>query len=126
VSDEIIPKYNDPILFGIENSFMTLGALTARGINFLVFYHLKTGKTYIEEEFHNEINGEFVLGLEEVKDDNLWIALVQKAQSSGLISIANILYCMDKLNISYDKKQIANLLTNASSEQDFKLIKEKT
>jgi hypothetical protein len=122
---EINTQYKNPILFGKDNGFMTLGLMESQGLKFLVFYDLSTGKVYVEETFTTTTNGEHVLGLNEIKEDSLWIALVQHAKSSGIVSIANIIRCLDYLHIPYNKKQLDNLIKNATTEDEHQQIKNK-
>jgi len=80
----------EPVLFGQDNRFMTLGKMEARGDIFVCFMDLTTGKTYVEEAFASWVNGERITGMDEVKDDNLWGMLTEAAQKYGVCAVKHI------------------------------------
>lgn len=92
---ELISK--EPVLFGQDNRFMTLGILRARGDVFTCFIDLTTGKTYVEESFASWVHGERIMMMDEVKDDSLWGMLTEAAQKYGLCTIVHISNCLKKV-----------------------------
>lgn len=88
----------EPVLFGQDNRFMTLGKMQARGDTFIVFIDLSTGKTYIEEAFASWVGGDRITGLDEVKDDHLWGLLTEAAQKYGLCMVRHIVDSLKKKN----------------------------
>lgn len=109
ITEHIKLDSKSPTIFGEANDFLALGKLLCRGDKFLVFMHLKTGKVYIEETFAKEVLGDFLVGLNEVKDDKLWGKLVYAANGYGLTSKAHILDCLKKLNIKIEKVPLLEL-----------------
>jgi hypothetical protein len=99
----------EPVLFGQDNKFMTLGKLETRGDKFIVFMDLTTGKTYIEEAFASWVGGERITGLEQVEDDHLWGLLTEAAQKYGLCMVRHMADNMKKVNVKV-KLNLAKLL----------------
>lgn len=88
----------EPVLFGQDNRFMTLGKMEARGDVFVCFMDLQTGKTYVEEAFAAWAAGQRITSMEEVKDDKLWAMLTEAAQKYGVCMVRHIADNLKKVN----------------------------
>ena len=108
----------EPVLFGQDNRFMTLGEMKARGDIFIVFIDVTTGKTYVEEAFASWAGGTKLTMLDEVKDDQLWGLLTEAAQKYGLCMVRHIADNLKKVNVKI-LEPIAKVLCLLPSDMNY-------
>lgn len=99
LQDNFKLESKEPLIIGDKEKFLILGKIGCRGDKFVVLISLETGKTYIEESYATNVNGQFVVGLNYINDDTLWNSLVYAANSYGLTSSQHIIECLQKLGI---------------------------
>lgn len=120
MSEKISLVSKRPVLFGEGNRFMTLGLMSCRGDKFICFMDVTTCKIYIEETFTTQVEGEFVVGLKAIEQDELWNKLLYASNSYGLTGIKHIAENL-RLNHIKIERMAALSLSTFPADQDILL-----
>jgi hypothetical protein len=116
MSEKISLVYKKPILFGKDNNFISLGLMTCRGDKFLCFMDITTCKIYFEEVFPAQVNGEYIVGLKAIEEDDLWNKILYASNGYGLTSVKHIAENLHLHRIKINKTSALSLSTSLADQ----------